>query len=80
MCVFAYFQFDRFPKSKIDSESRFEMRMSISIFKTYFLKSCGHYFKKSKKEFSIVFSKSDLTGEGYIFDANIFLKKPNFPK
>ena len=30
--VFAYFQFDHFPKSKIDSESRFEMRMSIFLF------------------------------------------------
>ena len=32
ICVFAYFQFDHFPKSKIDSESRFEMRMSIFLF------------------------------------------------
>ena len=30
--VFAYFQFDHFPKSKIDSESRFQMRMSILQF------------------------------------------------
>ena len=30
--VFAYFPFDHFPKSKIDSESRFEMRMSIFLF------------------------------------------------
>ena len=30
--VFAYFQFDHFPKSKIDSESRFEMRMYIFLF------------------------------------------------
>ena len=30
--VYVYFQFDRFPKSKIDSESRFEMRMSIFQF------------------------------------------------
>ena len=29
---FAYFQFDLFPKSKIDSESRFQMRMSILQF------------------------------------------------
>ena len=27
--VFAYFQFYHFPKSKINSESRFEMKMSI---------------------------------------------------
>ena len=30
--VFAYFQFDHFPKSKIDSESIFEMRMSLFLF------------------------------------------------
>ena len=30
--VFAYFQFDHFPKLKIVSESRFEMRMSIFLF------------------------------------------------
>ena len=36
--VFAYFQFDHFPKSKIDSKSRFEMRMSIFPFQI-FLKS-----------------------------------------
>ena len=30
--VFAYFPFGHFPKSKIDSESRFEMRMSIFLF------------------------------------------------
>ena len=30
--VFAYFRFDHFPKSKIDSESRFEIRMYIFIF------------------------------------------------
>ena len=30
--VHMYFQFDLFPKSKIDSESRFEMKMSIFQF------------------------------------------------
>ena len=30
--VFAYFPFDQFPKSKIDSESRFEIRMSVFLF------------------------------------------------
>ena len=30
--VFAYFLFDHFPKSKIDSENRFEIRMSIFLF------------------------------------------------
>ena len=30
--VFAYFPFDHFPNSKIDSKSRFEMRMSIFLF------------------------------------------------
>ena len=29
--VFAYFQFDHFPKSKIDFESSFEMRRSIFL-------------------------------------------------
>ena len=33
--VFAYFQFDHLPKSKIGSESRFEMRMSIFLFKFF---------------------------------------------
>ena len=40
--VFVYFPFDHFPKSKIDSESRFEMRMSIFLFK-FFLKSFRQY-------------------------------------
>ena len=30
--IFAYFPFDHFPKSKIDSESRFKMKMSIFLF------------------------------------------------
>ena len=30
--IFAFFQFDHFPKSKIDFENRFEMRMSIFLF------------------------------------------------
>ena len=34
--VFEYFLFDHFPKSKIDSERRFEMRMSIFLFKNFF--------------------------------------------
>ena len=33
----------------------------------YFFKSFGQYFKKSNNGFPIVFSKSDLTGVGYIF-------------
>ena len=47
--VFAYFPFDHFPKSKIDSKSRFEMRMSIFLFKKILLKNFGQYFKKIKK-------------------------------
>ena len=31
--VFVYFQFDHFPKSEIDFKSRFEIRMSIYLFK-----------------------------------------------
>ena len=43
--VFVYFPLDHFPKSKIDSKSRFEMRMSIFLF-YFFLKSFGLYLKK----------------------------------
>ena len=32
LAFLAYFQFDHFPKSKIDSETRFEIRMSIFLF------------------------------------------------
>ena len=62
--VFAYFQFDHFPQSKINFESRFEMRMSIFLFKI-FLERFGQYFKKSKNGFPIVFQKCDLAGEGW---------------
>ena len=44
ICVFAYFKFDHFPKLKIDSEGRFEMKISIFLF----LKSFGLYLKKSR--------------------------------
>ena len=30
--VYMYFQFDHFPKLKIDSESRFEKRMPVFLF------------------------------------------------
>ena len=30
--VYVYFQFDHFPKSKIEFKNRFEMRMSIFLF------------------------------------------------
>ena len=63
---FVYFWFDHFPKSKIDFESRFEMRMSIFLFK-FFLGAFWSVFKKSKKGFPIVFSKSDLTSVGSNF-------------
>ena len=55
----AYFQFDHFPKSEIDSESRFEMRMSIFLFKI-FMESFDHHIKMFNNGFSMVFSKSDL--------------------
>ena len=32
ICVFVYFPFDHFPKSKIDFERRFEKRMPIFLF------------------------------------------------
>ena len=57
--VYAYFPFDHFPKSKINFESRFEMRMSIFLFKN-FLERFGQYLKKSKNGFPVVFSKSDV--------------------
>ena len=60
ICVFAYFQFDYFPKSKIDFESRFEMRMSIFLFKKKFWSVSVSIKKKSKNRFPIVFSKSDV--------------------
>ena len=41
--VFAYFQLDHFPKLKINSESRFEIRMSILLF--YKKKICDHLFQ-----------------------------------
>ena len=44
--VFAYIQYDHFPKSKIDSQSRFEIRMSTFLFKNFFLKGFDQYFKK----------------------------------
>ena len=42
------------------------MRMSIFLFKIYFLERFGQYLKKSKNGFSIVFSKSDLLWQGSI--------------
>ena len=51
--VFAYFPFDHFPKSKIDFESRFEMRMYIFFFKNFLLKSFGLYLKNQKIDFPL---------------------------
>ena len=65
--IFAYFQFDHFPRSKIDFESRFEMRMSIFLI-LFFLQRFGQYLKKSKIEFPIVFSKSDVALAGSIVE------------
>ena len=59
ICVFAYFQFDNFLKSKIDSESSFEMKRSIFLF---FKKKLGAFRWKEKKLenwFPIVFFKMD---------------------
>ena len=67
--IYVYFPFDHFLKSKIGSESRDEMRMSIFLF---FLKRFGQYLKKSKNGFPIVFSKSDLTGIGSFFKEFFF--------
>ena len=57
------FPFDHFPKSKIDSESRFEMRLSILLF-YFFVKRFCQYLKQSKNGFPIVFSKSDVALAG----------------
>ena len=43
----AYFHFDHFPKSKIDTESRLEMRMSIFVFQI-FLERFDHHKKDVK--------------------------------
>ena len=43
MAYLRNFQFDHFPKLKIDSESRFEMRMSIFLFLIFILMSFGQY-------------------------------------
>ena len=78
--VFAYFQSDHFPKSKIYSGSRFKMTIFIFLFQIFFCRFFYQYYKKSKNLFPVIFSKSDLTRVGYIFWRNFFLKKPNFPK
>ena len=55
--VFVYFPLDHFPKSKIDSKSRFEMRISIFLFQV-FLKRFGQYLKKERKKiFHCIFKK-----------------------
>ena len=53
--IYAYISIFSLTTSKIDSESRFEMRMSIFQYKIFFSKSFGQYFKKSKNGFPIVF-------------------------
>ena len=62
--VFAYFQFDHFPKSKIDFESSFEMRRSIFIL---FLERFDQQQKKLKIGFPIVFSNLARKGLGGFF-------------
>ena len=57
---YAYFQFDPFPKLKIDSESIFQMEMSILLFFFKKMERFGQYLKKSKNRFSIVFPKSEI--------------------
>ena len=54
--VFAYFQFDHFPKSKIDFESSFEMRRSKFMLYIFFLERFEQQQKKLKIGFPIVFS------------------------
>ena len=65
-----YFQFDHFPMSKIDSESRFEMRMSIFLF-NFFMERFDHHKKMFNNGFPVEFSKSDFGG-GDRFSDGIF--------
>ena len=53
--VYVYFQFDRFLKSKIDSESRFEMRMSIFQFLIFFQRVSANILKSPKNGFPLYF-------------------------
>ena len=41
--IFAYFSFDHFPKSKIYSKSRSQMRNATFLFKFFLLKNFGQY-------------------------------------
>ena len=53
--VFLYFPFDHIPKSKIDSKNRFEMRMSIFLFKIFFTNSANSRMRNFFKEFRPIF-------------------------
>ena len=54
LCVFAYFQFDHFLKSKFDFISRFQMRISIFNSKKNF-GAFWSVFEKSKMDFPLYF-------------------------
>ena len=53
--VFAYFQFDHFPKSKIDFESSFEMRRSKFMLYIFFLERFEQQKKSWKSDFPLYF-------------------------
>ena len=57
ICVFAYFQFDPFPESKIDSESRFEKRMPIFLFWFFFKEFRSIFLKNQKIDFPLYIKK-----------------------
>ena len=59
VCKYTYLHIFSFTTSRCQ---KFIEKVHISVYKK--IKSFGHYFKKSKKLFSIVFSKSYLTGMG----------------
>ena len=61
ICVFAYFQFDHFPKSKIYSENSFKMKRSIFLFKTFFVERFDGWKKSSKMDFPLYFQKVKWT-------------------
>ena len=66
--LFAYFQFDHFTKSKIDSESRFEMRMTIFLFKFFFGAFWSVFKKVKKNDFPLYFQKVMLLWQGSIVE------------
>ena len=77
--VHVFFQFDHFPESKIDFESRFEKRMPIFLF--YFIfEEFLLTFKKVKKWISHCIFKKWFDRHKVFFLTNSFSGKKNTPK